>query len=272
MGGFRKLIPHGGLCLVLVLVLIILAYKLYRIVPASFVPDEDQGYYITTLSLPEAASVNRTITVAEKVAGAMRAQPGVTRTTVISGYDILSGASKPNTAVIFTALAPWSERKTPELQVQQQILRTFLSGCQLPEATVLAFNAPSLPGISMAGGFSLMLKDMGGNSAAEMDRVAKEFMTAARQRPEIGMIYTTFRTDTPGYRFDVDREKTEKLGISVDDVFTALQTFLGGLQVNDFNRFVRPIRSSCKPNRSSGTTSKRSALCLYAVRRVPWCR
>src|SRR5690606_22398238 len=101
------------------------------------------------------------------------------------------------------------------------------------------FNAPSLPGISVTGGFSLMLKNLGGDSMADMDKVAKQFIAAARQRPEIGMIYTTFRTDTPGYRFDVDREKAKKLGIPVDDVFTALQTFLGGVQVNDFNRFGR---------------------------------
>lgn len=241
-GSLGKLIIHWRLCLVSLAVLVILTGALYKAVPTSFVPDEDQGYFITTLSLPEAASLNRTMAVADKMAETIRQQPGVEDTIAISGYDLLSQASKPNTAVVFTALAPWSERKTPELQIKQQIMQVLMSGSRLPEATVLAFNAPSLPGISMTGGFSMMLKDMGGSSTAEMDRIAKEFLAAARKRPEIGMIYTTFRTDTPGYRFDVDREKAEKLGVPVDEVFAALQTFLGGLQVNDFNRFGRTYK------------------------------
>lgn len=241
-GSLGKLIRRWRLSLVLLVVVVILCGALYKFVPSTFVPEEDQGYFISTLSLPEAASINRTTAVAGQVAEKIRLQPGVADTIVISGYDLLSGASKPNAAAIFTALAPWSERKTPELQVKQQIMRVFMTGMQLPEATVLAFNAPSLPGVSRTGGFSMMLKDMGGSSIEEMNRVSTEFLAAARQRPEIGMIYTTFRADTPGYRFDVDREKAEKLGIPVDDVFAALQTFLGGLQVNDFNQFGKTYK------------------------------
>ncbi len=234
-----KIIPRGSICLLFLAVLLILIITLFRVVPSTFVPDEDQGYFITTVSLPEASSLNRTIEVANKFSDMIRSQPGVTDAMVVAGYDMLSGASKPNAAVIFTELAPWSEREKPALQVKSQVMQVLMKGSQLPEATVIAFNAPSLPGISVTGGFSMMLKNMGGDSMADMDKVAKQFIAAARQRPEIGMIYTTFRTDTPGYRFDVDRDKAQKLGIPVDDVFTALQTFLGGMQVNDFNRFGR---------------------------------
>jgi len=241
-GSLGKLIPRGRSCVACLAVLIILLVVLYRVVPSSFVPDEDQGYFITTLSLPEAASINRTTVVADKLAERIRQQPGVADTIVISGYDLLSGATKPNSAAIFTALAPWSERTTPQTQIKQNIMGVFMAGSQMPEATVLAFNAQSLPGLSRTGGFSMMLKDMGGGSMAEMDRVAKEFLAAARTRPEIGMVYTTFRTDTPGYRFDVDRQKSEKLGVPVDDVFAALQSFLGGVQVNDFNKFGKTYK------------------------------
>jgi hydrophobe/amphiphile efflux-1 (HAE1) family protein len=237
-----KLIPRWKLCFVLLAVMVILAGGLNWFVPSSFVPDEDQGYFITLISLPEAASINRTTAVADKVAEGIRTQPGVADTIVISGFDLLTYASKPNMAAIFTALTPWSERETMDLQVGSQIRRVFMGGSQLPEAKVLAFNAPSLPGVSRTGGFSLVIKNIGGDSTAQMDSVAQQFLAAARKRPEIGMIYTTFQTDTPSYRFDVDREKTQKLGIPVDDVFAAMQTFFGGLQVNDFNRFGKTYK------------------------------
>lgn len=240
--GLAKVIKRAALGVVFLVVLLLATGKLFQLVPSSFVPDEDQGFFITTVSLPEAASANRTRTVANQIAEKMKSQPGVESTITVTGFDIMSRASKPNAAIIFTRLQPWAQRTTPELQAPQQVLNVFAIGAHFPEANIRAFNAPSLPGISAFGGFTLMLEDKGGNSLEEMDRVSKEFLAAARKRPEIGMIYSTFGIDTPGYSFEVDREKAEKLGIPVRDVFTALQTFLGGVQVNDFNRFGRTYK------------------------------
>jgi len=237
-----KFIKRSALGIVFLVLLLLVTGKLFQLVPSSFVPSEDQGYFISSISLPEAASANRTVTVANKIAEDMRAQPGVTDTIVVQGYDILAGAAKANSAIIFTKLAAWDERTAPGLGVQEQVMKVLMNGAHVPEAKVVSFNAPSLPGIGTVGGFTLMIEDKGGNSIEEIDRVSKAFMAAARQRPEIGMIYSTFGIDTPGYRFDVDREKTEQLGIPVKDVFTALQTFLGGMQVNDFNRFGRTYK------------------------------
>ena len=240
--GLAKVIKRAALGIVFLLVLLLSTGKLYQLVPSSFVPSEDQGFFITSVSLPEAASANRAASVANKVAEGMRAQPGVVDTIVVQGFDILAGASKANSAIIFTKLAPWDERTTPGLGVQAQIGKVMANSTHMPEANVFSFNVPSLPGIGTVGGFTLMIEDKGGNSIEEMDKVSKEFMAAARKRPEIGMIYSTFGIDTPGYRFDVDREKAQQLGIPVSDVFTALQTFLGGVQVNDFNRFGRTYK------------------------------
>lgn len=240
--GLGKIIAKSRLCIVLLAVLVILLGGLYRLVPSSFVPVEDMGYFITAITLPEAASMNRTREVVNNIAASIRSQDGVIDEMAITGFDLLGGGTKPNVGIIFTRLAPWDQRQTSTLQVDQIRQQTFTAGSHIAEATVLAFNPPSLPGIGTTGGFTMMIEDRGGASLDEIDRVSKEFIAAARQRPEIGMIYTTFRNDTPGYEFEVDREKAEKLGIPVNDVFTALQTFFGGFQVNDFNAFGRTYK------------------------------
>ena len=139
-------------------------------------------------------------------------------------------------------LTSWADRSKTELQVAAQIASTFKSGAALQEGTVIAFSPPSLPGLGMVGGFTLMLEDRSGGSLTELDATAQKFIDAAKQRPEIGSIASNFQANTPGYEFAVDREKAEKMGVSVDDVFTALQAFLGGTQVNDFNKFGRTYK------------------------------
>ncbi|WP_378956748.1 efflux RND transporter permease subunit [Pelosinus sp. sgz500959] len=240
--GLAKFIKRSALGVVFLAVLLLVTGKLFQLVPSSFVPSEDQGYFISSISLPEAASANRTANVANKIADDIRKQPGVTDAIIVQGYDILAGAAKANSAIIFTRLDSWDERMAPGLGVQDQVMKVLMNGSHVPEARVVSFNAPSLPGIGTVGGFTLMIEDKGGNTIEQMDKISKEFMAAARKRPEIGMIYSTFGIDTPGYRFDVDREKAEQLGVPVKDVFTALQTFLGGVQVNDFNRFGRTYK------------------------------
>lgn len=242
-GGVGRFIRYSKLSVLLLLVLVVLTGGLFHFLPTTFVPNEDQGYYISTISLPEAANMERTRSVANKVAEKIRSMPGVQDTIVITGYDIMVGAIKPNSAVIFTGLKPWSERTNPDVNGLATLIRnTFVAGFMTPEANVLAFNPPALPGVGSLGGFTLMLQDKGGGSIDELNSTTQQFLAEARKRPEIGMIYSTFRTDTPAYRFEVDREKAEKLGVPTNSVFSALQTFLGGTQVNDFNRFGRTYK------------------------------
>jgi Cation/multidrug efflux pump len=241
-GVLARLFPHARLALVLLVVLLILTGALFKVLPSSFVPDEDQGFVITSVSLPEAANMNRTRDVINKVAANIEAQPGVLDAMTVTGFDLLSMGRKPNVGVIFTHLAPWDERKATELSVDSQIQKVFMNNGVFPEATILAFSPPALPGIGTTGGFTMMIEDRAGTSLDDMDKVSKEFVAAARKRPEIGMVYSSFNSNTPGYEFEVDREKALKLGVPVSDVFSALQAYFGGLQVNDFNRFGRSYK------------------------------
>jgi hydrophobe/amphiphile efflux-1 (HAE1) family protein len=240
--GLGRLLKRALLGVALLTVLLILSAGLFRIVPSSFVPAEDQGYFLTTINLPEGASQNRTFEVANKIGDLIHDQPGVEDTMVITGVDLLSRSNKSSSAIVYTRLKPWDERKSSALKVDRQIVSTMMSSSHVPEATTLAFNAPSLPGIGTMGGFTLMLEDRGGNTQEALDQISKQFIAAARQRPEIGTIYSNYRIDTPGYRYVVDREKAKTLGIPVSDVYNALQVFLGGFEVNDFNSFGRTYK------------------------------
>ena len=237
-----KVIQRSALSITLLVVLLIASGGLFRIVPTSFVPPEDQGFYLNSVNLPEAASLDRTQETSKKIGQLISSQTGVQDIAIVTGLDPLTRANKPNSANIFVGLTHWDERTTPELQVDQEIRQTLALTRSLPEATVLSFNYPPLPGVGTMGGFTLMLEGRGSNSDEEMNRVSQEFLATARKRPEVGTIYSNFRVDTPGYRFEVDRDKIKALGIPVDNVFNALQVFLGGLEVNDFNIFDRTYK------------------------------
>ncbi|HWQ61299.1 MAG TPA: efflux RND transporter permease subunit, partial [Negativicutes bacterium] len=241
-GILARLFPRARLTIVLLLVLLILTGALFTKLPSSFVPDEDQGFVITSVSLPEAANMNRTREVLNKVATNVAAQPGVAETMTVTGFDMLSGGRKPNVGMLFTKLDPWDVRTSKELSVDSTIQKIFMNNAVTPEATVLAFAPPALPGIGTTGGFTMMIEDRAGTTLDDMDRVSKEFVAAARKRPEIGMVYSSFSSNTPGYEFEVDREKAQKLGVAISDVFSALQANFGGAQINDFNRFGRSYK------------------------------
>jgi len=240
--GLHKISKKIKLCMVLLGILVILCGGLVHLVPSSFVPQEDQGYFLTSVTLPEAASMNRTHVIADQIADKIRSQPGVDEVAVMLGNDFLSGSNKSSSALLYTRLKPWDERTTPNLQVEQEIQQLIASSKEFPEATILSFNAAALPGVGSRGGFTMMLEDRGGSSDEAIDQISKNFIAAAKKRPEIGNINSTFHIDTPIYQYEVDREKVKSLGISLTDVFSALQVFLGGAEVNDFNNFGRTYK------------------------------
>ena len=240
--GAVKVLFRAKFSLLLMPLLLVMAWGISGFVPSSFVPSEDQGYFVATVSLPEASSMRRTEEVANKIAEEIRKMPGVKQTMIVTGIDMLADANKSSAAVIFTELTPWKERTAANLSVDSIVRNVIGMASRIPEANTMAFNVPPLPGIGSLGGFSFILQDRSGHTPQELDEATKAFLAEARKRPEIAMIYSTFRTDTPGYKFDVDREKAKKLGVPVSGVFNTLQAFLGGLQVNDFNRFGRTYK------------------------------
>ena len=240
--GAVKIVMKAKFSLILMPLLLAMAFGLSRFVPSSFVPSEDQGYFAAMINLPEASSMARTEEVGKNLIEKIRELPGVKQSMMVVGYDIIAGSVKPNAAMIFAELTPWEERTSAATGVDSLVRATIGIGSQIPEATTMAFNVPPLPGIGSFGGFSFILQDRSGHTVDELDQTTKDFLAAARQRPEIAMIYASFRSDTPGYKFDVDREKAQKLGVPVSTVFNTLQAFLGGMQVNDFNRFGRTYK------------------------------
>lgn len=247
-GRLQGCIRHAKVMMLSLAVIVVMLAGLTSVLPSGFVPNEDQGFFINSISLPEGASLNRTAAVMDQVTTKLKNQPGVENVMGISGYDLLGGGAKSYAGTAFVKLAPWANRQTVELSIEQEIQQALTINGQLPEARVMSFNPPALPGLGAVGGFTLMLENRAGASLAEMDAVTKQFLAAARQRPEIGMIYSDFQISTPGYRFDVDREKAQSLGVPVQDVFNALQIFLGGMQVNDFNKFGKTYKVVVQAN------------------------
>jgi multidrug efflux pump len=224
-----------------VLIMVVLGAALVgltKITPTGFVPEEDQGAFFVHTILPEAASSERTAKALRQVQGMLLKQEGVEGVLAIAGFDLMSGTAAPNAGMVVVQLKPWAERTTPELQASgiiQSMTPKLMLG--IPEAAAFAFNPPALPGFGNVSGFSMMLQSRADHSPQELAAKTQEFIAAARNKPAIGRISSSFQANTPGYRLEVDRDKVEKLGIPLNDVFGAMQTYLGGSQINEFTRF-----------------------------------
>ena len=238
----KTLISKAKYCCIFLLIILVGTVYLYKVVPTTFVPDEDQGFFATVVNLPEGASMNRTQAVTGRLLEEIKVLPGVNQVISVDGYDMLSNGVKPNASVLFVGLEPWSKRKDPATQIDSLITQVYSKTGLFPEASIMAFNIPALPGLGMVGGFTMVLQDMSGHSKEELDAITKKFVRAANQLPEVTAVYSTYKSDSPGYEFEVDREKVKNLGIALNDVFTALQVNFGGSQVNDFNMFNRTYK------------------------------
>ena len=240
--GVKTLVRRGAFALVGLAVCYLFAGALFRHVPTGFLPDEDQGYFFVAVRLPDGASIERTDRVVGQVEDILRANPGVEAVTTLGGIDRLTNTVNSNVSTVIALLKPWDERDALHLD-QQAILRTIQPKfAQLQSAIVFGFGLPPILGLGASGGFELMLQDRTDGELARLSDVTQAFVQAARQRPEIASLNTGLRTTVPQFRVDLDTDKAQTLGVPVTDVYSALQTFLGGLYVNDFNRFGRTWR------------------------------
>lgn len=229
-------IRKSKLILTCLVVVVICIGFLAKATPTGFVPNEDQGMTAVSIALPEGASSNRTQQIMAGLAQNMRKLPGVKNVMEVSGIDILSMGQKANAGLAVVTMEDYSKRSN---SVQDVIPMIFGMGAQIPDATVMAFQPPSLPGASSTGTLRLYLMNLGGEDVNTMGERANEFLAACRKRPEIGMLYTTLNTNTPMYQFEVDRDKAQSLNVPVSTVYSALQAFLGGNEINDINNFGR---------------------------------
>jgi HAE1 family hydrophobic/amphiphilic exporter-1 len=210
--------------------------------PAGFVPDEDQGYAIFGVQLPDGASLQRTKEVSAKIDAILAKQAGIRTYNGIAGYSFFTRTAASYSGTGFIGLAPWEDRRTPELSSTGIVASLNAQFSQIPEARVFAVSPPAIPGISSAGGFSLMLQDKTGNSYEFLAQNVGRFLAEARKRPELTGLRPIFSPAVPQLFADVDRDKALKEGVSLSEIYNALQTFLGGSYINDFTRFGRQWR------------------------------
>lgn len=207
--------------------------------PSGFLPEEDQGYVFASLQLPEAASLERTDQACRKIEDILSNTPGVKYTTSVIGFSLLSLVQSTYSAFFFVTFKPWSERKKPEEQYEAIKARLAKELGSLSEGIAFAFSPPAIPGVGTAGGVTFVLEDRAGKDVAFLAQNLKTFMDAARKRPEIASMITTFLPSVPQVFVRVDRDKVLKQGIDLGQVYQTLQTFMGGFFVNYFNRFGR---------------------------------
>jgi len=206
-------------------------------IPGGFVPEEDQGYLFMNVELPGAASLERTNAVCVKIEKILAKNPNIDSYTTVAGFSLLKNSVATNNAFFFVSLKEWKARKNNVFQIIKDINGKVVYG--IPEATCFAFGPPAITGIGNAAGFTMMLQDRGGKTPQYLFENVQKFMAAAKKRPEIGSIRTTFNPNVPQISLDIDREKVTELGLSLSEVNQTIGASLGGQYVNDFNKYGR---------------------------------
>ncbi len=238
----RALLPRRALVLGVFATLGLATLAIARIVPTGFLPTEDQGYFITSFQLPDGASLGRTLEVAKEVEAVLLSTPGVAGSNLFGGFDALTQTFPANFGTVFVSLVPWEEREAAGQSIQAIFAELRPRLAAIPGARVLALDPPPVRGLARTGGFEFQLKDRAGASLEELSGVAQRIVDLANASSELRNVFTTFRPVAPQVLIDLDRAKAKTLGVRVDDVFETLQAFMGGLYVNDFDRFGRVFR------------------------------
>ncbi len=223
----------------LLLLTVGLLFMLGKMVPSGFIPLEDMGYFFMNVSLPDAASLQRTDVVMKKVDKMMMETPGVENIISIGGYSMLTGVSSTYSGFYFVKLKPWDERKAPELHANAMISSLNKKLSKIQEAIVFAFPPPPVPGLGSSGGIDFMLQDRSGGTPEFLANNLAKFVAEAQKRPELSSVNTLYKAHVPQIYTEIDRDKVFKLGIDIRSVYQVMQTFLGGAYVNDFNQFGR---------------------------------
>jgi hydrophobic/amphiphilic exporter-1 (mainly G- bacteria), HAE1 family len=236
------LIRKVVIALVILAAFTALAGGLAKVLPTSFMPQEDQGFFLMNVQLPEAAAMQRTNAVMRRIDEILRHEPGVQSVNSITGYSLLSQTVSPRSGAYFVQLAPYDERATRALQADAIVASVNRKLYGLPEAQAFAFPPPAIPGVGQAGGVDVFIQDRAGKTVDYLWQNTQRFMAELHKRPEIAFIATTYAPAVPQLYAHVDEDRVFKLGVSIQDVYQTLQALLGGAYVNQFNRFGRVWR------------------------------
>jgi len=218
-------------------VIVVGMYMLFKILPTGFIPTEDQGYFMANVELPSAAALNRTQTVTSQAVKILMSIPGVQWVVSIGGFSLLGGSSSSNVASMFVVLKPWGQRTTARTQIGAIIGQAQAKFAAIPTAIVSSFNPPPIPGLGQTSGFQFELEERTGTDIIALANQANQLIAETAKVPAVSQSFTTFRADVPQIQVDVNRPKAITLGISLDNLFATLGTYLGGTYVNQFNEF-----------------------------------
>lgn len=211
----------------------------FQKLPTAFLPVEDQGYVIISAQLPNAAALERTNEVLDRIDGILADIPGVADWVSLGGFSIIDGTNASNAATVFVTMTPWGERQEPALSQGAILGRLQQELSQIQEAIAFAFPPPAIPGLGVSGGFQMQLQDRQALGLQELQRMSQEILADGNAQSGLTNLNTTFRADVPQIFAEVDRTMAKSLEISLDEVFGTLQTYLGSAYVNDFNKFGR---------------------------------
>ena len=207
--------------------------------PTSYVPEEDMGYFLTSVQLPTGASLNRTDSVMKHMSEQLRTLPQVKDVISVAGQSFLSGGASSNLGSMFVVLKPWKERKGADNSVEAVIAKADEIGASEQEAIVFSINPPAIPGLGMSSGLQMELLDINNLGAKEISQAISEIQNAARQYPELQKVTTLYQGEVPQYSVKVDRDKVKMYNLALQDVYSVLSSFMGSNYVNDFTKFGR---------------------------------
>jgi hydrophobe/amphiphile efflux-1 (HAE1) family protein len=242
------------LSLSLVVVMIIATYGLFRHIPTSFIPSEDQGMFIGSITLPDGASIDRTVAFTDKVAKNALKNPFIVKAVTLNGMDMIGGGMKSYAATSFFELTPWADRKTVESSVTSQVGRFMGENAGLKEGRVIAFSPSGIQGLGMTGGFDLYVQNRGDGGARDLSEKTQKLVEAASKRPELSTVSTRFSAGVPQLYVDLDRDKAKVYGVEIGDIFDAMQSTFGTLYVNDFNKSGRTYKVQLQAEAAYRTT------------------
>jgi hydrophobe/amphiphile efflux-1 (HAE1) family protein len=234
--GVAWMLRRGTIALVLFVGMVAITVGLWRSTPGSLVPDEDQGYYIAAVFLPDGASLERTDKVVNEVVKAIKSNPANEYAIAFTGFDFLGGAFRNSAATIFVTQKHWDERT---VHTKELVGELFGKTGHIKEALVLAFNPPPIFGLGNAGGFEFYLQNRGEGGAQRLSEVSQQFLGAVAKDPMFMQVNTLWRANVPQLYAETDREKAKAFGVPLDEVYNTLAATLGSYYVNDFNKFGR---------------------------------
>ncbi len=207
--------------------------------PTSYIPEEDMGYFMTSIQLPSGASLERTDKVVRQVSDSIMTLPEVKEVISISGFSFLGGGAASNMGSLFVVLNPWKERKAKDESIFAIINRVNGITSQIQEAIVFSINPPAIPGLGMSSGLQMQLLDINNLGAKEMQQAIAEIRQAAHKDNRISSVSSLYEGEVPQYLLNIDRDKAEMQGLSIGNIFSTLSSYMGGTYVNDFTKFGR---------------------------------